>query len=611
MSANWRLGLVLSVAVIAFLFLLPSFVDKPSDTIPGFLPQRPLNRGLDLQGGLHLELKVETEKAVENSLNRLSEQLDSRLREERVRIKGGSKVNRRNIISTVRGDEGAQRLTKLIEDEFGGLREVSRSGAGGDYITVTMTMTDDEVAAIEQYAIDQGIETIRNRIDQFGVAEPVIVPQGKGEILIQLPGLGSLSADKIARDVTVLLEEKGIADFTVEPMGSQVKVILPDMVLAEEIADSAVGLYVGLSRDKLEFNPDGKVELVLGLASSQRAKKLIGQTAQLEFHLLDESMTPQAALAGGVPPDSEILYGKPDVDLRTGKQKQGRPAYLVKKRVLLTGEVISEARLSVDQNRAQYYVMMEFNSQGKKLFGDITTQFTQKYLAIVLDGVVQSAPVIREPITGGRASISGTFTRNEARDLAIALRSGSLPAPVSVMHEIEVGASLGNDSIKAGILSLLIGFGLVVLFMAVYYKGAGFLAVLALVLNVLVVLGALAAFNATLTLPGIAGIVLTIGMAVDANVLIFERIREELRLGKSPLNAVDSGYAKAFTTILDANVTTLIAAIVLGWLGTGPIRGFAVTLGIGILASMFTAVVGTRAGFDKFLAKRGTKRLSI
>jgi protein-export membrane protein SecD len=607
-GSTWRLWAVLFVAVLGFWFLAPTIIG--TDDLPAFLPQKQLNLGLDLQGGLHLELKVETQKAVENALSQRGEQIKRDLREKRIRIRNFN-IRPREIRVSVRGEEGADELTKHIEDEYPGLEVTGREAAEGDYVLMTMGFIADEVAEIERYAIDQGIETIRNRIDQFGVSEPVIIPQGDGEILIQLPGLGSMSAEKVADRLRKILEEDAIEGALVESKGSEVHVTLDDEATAEALATKAVEKIIGISRDGMETTADGKVKIVLGLATTQRAKRLIGQTAQLEFRMIDESIDPLRALETAIPPDSEILYGKADIDPRTGKAKPGRDVYLARKTVSLTGDVITEARMAVDGMRSQYYVVMEFDRRGSKLFGEITTEAVGKRMAIVLDGVVQSAPVIREAITGGRASISGTFTRDEARDLAISLRSGSLPAPVSVMHEIEVGATLGDDSIEAGKLSLMVGMFLVVLFMGVYYKAAGLLADAALLLNIVLILGALAAFGATLTLPGIAGLVLTIGMAVDANVLIFERIREELRQGKSPLRAVESGYEKAFSTIIDANVTTLIAAIVLGWLGTGPIRGFAITLGIGILSSMFTAVVGTRAGFELFLVKSGSKKLSI
>ncbi|MCK9197862.1 MAG: protein translocase subunit SecD, partial [Syntrophales bacterium] len=257
------------------------------------------------------------------------------------------------------------------------------------------------------------------------------------------------------------------------------------------------------------------------------------------------------------------------------------------------------------------YVSLKFNAQGAQDFDRITGENVKKRLAIVLDGVIHSAPVIQERISGGNAQITGSFTMDEAKDLAIVLRAGALPAPVTILEERTVGPSLGQDSIDKGLWSTIIGLMLVVLFMMIYYKASGLVANFALILNIVILFGTLAAFRATLTLPGIAGIVLVIGMAVDANVLIFERIREEVRAGKTPRAAIEAGYGKAFLTILDSNVTTLIAALFLFGFGTGPVKGFAVTLTIGIIASMFTAIFVTRIIFDYFVWNRKIQTISV
>ena len=276
----------------------------------------------------------------------------------------------------------------------------------------------------------------------------------------------------------------------------------------------------------------------------------------------------------------------------------------------MTGDSITDARVSYDRFNNPY-VHLTFDRRGAKRFEQITGKYTKKRIAIVLDGTVYSAPVVQERISGGRAQITGRFSLEEAKDLAIVLRAGALPAPVTILENRTVGPSLGRDSIQKGLKSIIIGGILVVLFMAVYYKGAGLVADVALLLNILLIAAALSGLNAALTLPGIAGVILTIGMSVDANVIIFERIREELRLGKTVRSAVEAGYAKAFSTILDANVTTLIAAFVLFQFGTGPVKGFAVTLCLGIAASMFTAIFVTRVIFDLVLARPQVERISI
>ncbi len=347
----------------------------------------------------------------------------------------------------------------------------------------------------------------------------------------------------------------------------------------------------------------GMDEIVLqlpGVTDRRRALDIVGKTAQLEFKLVveDPQLLAKALKGEPIPEDYEVLY-----------DEEGRP-YLVEKKPLLTGDAIKKAYMSFDQYN-QPSVSLEFTPEGSKVFAEITRKNVGRNLAIVLDGKVQSAPQIREPITGGRASITGHFTVPEAQDLALVLRVGALPAPMKVVEERTVGPLLGQDSIRQGIKSALIGAVLVFLFMLLYYRLAGLIADVALLFNVLIILGGLGLFKATLTLPGIAGIILTLGMAVDANVLINERIKEELRAGSPLRSAIRAGYEKAFLTIVDSNLTTLIAAVMLFQFGTGPIKGFAVTLSIGILASMFTAIVFTRLVFELLLEYTGLSRLPM
>ncbi len=347
----------------------------------------------------------------------------------------------------------------------------------------------------------------------------------------------------------------------------------------------------------------GSDEIVLqlpGVTDRKRALSIVGRTALLEFKLVvDDPKLLSKALAGEeIPPEYEVLY-----------DNDGN-AFLVEKKALLTGDAINKAYVSFDSyNRP--VVSLELTSEGGKAFADITGRHVGERLAIILDNKVQSAPEIRQKITGGRAMITGRFTPEEANDLALVLRVGALPAPMEVVEERTVGPLLGQDSIKKGILSALIGAALVFLFMIFYYRLSGFIADLALIFNVLIILGGLGLFHATLTLPGIAGIILTLGMAVDANVLINERIKEELRSGNPIRTAVRAGYERAFLTIVDSNVTTLIAALMLFQFGTGPIKGFAVTLSIGIIASMFTAIVFTRLIFEILLQYGNLSRLPM
>jgi len=345
-----------------------------------------------------------------------------------------------------------------------------------------------------------------------------------------------------------------------------------------------------------------------GFSDTKAAKALIGRTAILEFKLVDEKGDLDKALQGDIPPGDIIVRGKEE--MRNGKPF--RQPYLLKKRTELSGSQVADARVSIDSRYNEYAVTLKFNSKGARTFDKLTKSHVGERFAIILEGEVNSAPVIRERISGGTAQITGSFSPAEARNLSIVLRAGALPAPVKVVEERSIGPSLGQDSIDQGFDSIIIGCILVLLFMMAYYRLFGVVANIALIFNMLLIVAAMSMMGATLTLPGMAGIVLTIGMAVDANVLIFERIREELRIGKTPLAAIDSGYGKAFLTIVDANITTLIAAIVLFQFGTGPVKGFAVTLSVGIIASMFTAIMVTRAIIAMSTEKRGRiEKLSI
>jgi preprotein translocase subunit SecD len=316
----------------------------------------------------------------------------------------------------------------------------------------------------------------------------------------------------------------------------------------------------------------------------------------------------EEAVRGNVPEGSILAY-ETRLDSESGRRSS--IPILLKNRTVLTGSSLESAKVAIGDRFGEPHVSIKFNPQGAQDFERITGENVKRRMAIVLDGVVYSAPVIQERIAGGNAQISGSFTMDEAKDLAIVLRAGSLPAPVTILEERTVGPSLGQDSIDKGAWAAVIGLIAVALFMIVYYKLSGLVANLALLLNMIILLGFLAAFKATLTLPGIAGIVLIIGMSVDANVLIFERIREEIRSGKSPRAAVETGYSKAFLTILDTNVNSLIAALFLFGFGTGPVKGFAVTLSVGIIASLFTAVFVTRIIYDYFVWNKKISAISV
>ena len=323
---------------------------------------------------------------------------------------------------------------------------------------------------------------------------------------------------------------------------------------------------------------------VPGLQDPTRLKEILGKTAKMDFRMVDTTVSPEQALQGRVPPDSEVLKGA----------EPPHTPYVIKKQVLVSGADLTDAQPSFDQRTGQPVVSFRFNGTGARKFAQATTENVKQPFAIVLDNEVISAPVIQEPITGGSGQISGNFTVQQANDLAILLRAGALPAPLTIIEERTVGPGLGQDSIAAGELASYVGSVLVIVFMTLTYRLFGLFANIAVAVNVAMIFGILSLLNATLTLPGIAGIVLTVGIAVDSNVLIYERIREEVRHGRNAISAIDAGFSRALATILDSNITTFIAAAVLFYIGTGPVRGFAVTLGIGIVTTVFTAFTVTR-----------------
>jgi preprotein translocase subunit SecD len=388
---------------------------------------------------------------------------------------------------------------------------------------------------------------------------------------------------------------------------------------AERIRQGAIRQALETIRNRLD--PQGVKELDIvaqgedriliqlpGIEDVERAKRMLTRVALLEFKIVDREHSLEEALRGKIPPGTEVLYTS-RVDTQTGRRSRGEPILLYKQ-TLLTGDVLDRAVVEFDQF-GNPRIGISFDAKGTKLFDKIAAANVNKELAIIMDGTVYSHPVIKQRHYGGNAIIEGRFTLEEARDLVVVLKAGSLPASIEIEEERTVGPSLGRDSIRAGIASMLIGMTAVIIFMAIYYQVAGLIANLVLFLNVLFIMAVMASFQATLSLPGIAGIILTIGMAVDANVLIFQRVREEIRSGKTFRAALDAGYSRAFLTIIDANVTTLIAGVVLFQFGTGPIRGFAVTLCIGILASLFTAVFVSRTIFDYLLLNRKLARVPI
>ncbi|HEY3214859.1 MAG TPA: protein translocase subunit SecD [Candidatus Eisenbacteria bacterium] len=436
-------------------------------------------------------------------------------------------------------------------------------------------------------APDRALEVIRRRVDQFGVAEPLIQRQGEDRIALQLPGLTDRTRARELIGKTALLEFKLVR--SADEVRSTFQRL--DTYLASRGAGSELDSLMRRAPLTGHF-------LDLSTSAFVRQDDLPAVERMLAVPGLDSI----------IPPDSQLHWGQKSASL---DGVSGRRLYVLKRQPELSGGSIANAIPEPDQNTGEMGVSATFTPRARAEFARVSGNNVGRQLAIVLDGIVNSAPEIRERIPGGQARISGSFDIQSAKDLSIVLRAGALPAPVRIIEERSVGPSLGSDSIREGLTAGLIGTVLVVVFMLVYYQLSGLVAIAALVLNVLYVIATLAGFGATLTLPGIAGLVLTVGMAVDANVLIFERIREELRHQKSVRQSVQLGYERAFRTILDANLTTLISALFLFQFGTGPIKGFAVTLSVGLIANMFTAVLFTRMIFDFMLGRGKVERLSI
>jgi len=502
--AKWKVALVLVVCLLGVAFAGPNFMNaKNAEALPDWLPHKQVSLGLDLQGGSHLLLEVDSQAVIREYLESIVDTMRIELRKARIRYSGlgvtedGTKV-------TIKDSEKVDEARALLRE----IDPSAQATTSGDQ--VILTLTKQAIRDRRTSAVQQSIEIVRRRVDETGTREPTIQRQGEDRILVQLPGVD---------------------------------------------------------------DPD-------------RIKRLLGKTAKMSFHLVDQRNSVESAMAGRIPPGSWLL---PSDD----KDEQGR-MYLIRKRVMVSGDTLIDSQPSYDSRTSEPVVNFRFDTAGAKRFGSATSKHVGKLFAIVLDRKVISAPVIREPILGGSGQISGSFSIQEAQDLSLLLRAGALPAPLKILEERSVGPGLGADSIAAGKIASIIGIIAVLVFMGVAYGLFGFMADAALIVNMALIVGALSFLQATLTLPGIAGIVLTIGMAVDANVLVFERIREEVRAGRTPISAVDAGYSRAFTTIVDANLTTLIAALLLYAFGSGPVRGFAVTLSIGIVTSMFTAIMLTR-----------------
>ena len=514
--SRWKATAILLTTLLVCSFAIPNFF--PEKTVQSWpkWAQRHLVLGLDLQGGSHILLEVDTNAVRKEKLETLRDDVRRVVRDNRLGSPAAVTIRGSSVEFRVReGVDPQLALTKLRElsQPLGGLLSATGQRTvdvvdGGNGL-FRLTPTEPSIVERIRQAVEQSVQIVEKRVNELGTVEPSIQRQGVDRVLVQVPGLQDPS----------------------------------------------------------------------------RLKELLGKTAKLTFRLVDQTVPIDQALRGQVPPDSELL--------KSTKAENNQP-YVIEKRVVVSGEDLTDAQPGFDQRNGEPIVSFKFNNNGARRFAQITQENVGKPFAIVLDNEVISAPVIREPILGGSGQISGSFTVQAANDLAILLRAGALPAPLQIIEERTVGPGLGQDSIEKGKMSSYVGAAMVIIFMFLTYGLFGLFANIAVAINVAMIFGVLSLLNATLTLPGIAGIVLTVGIAVDSNVLIYERIREEVRGGRSPIMAIDAGFARALATILDSNITTFIAAAVLFFIGTGPVRGFAVTLGIGIVTTVFTAYTLTR-----------------
>jgi protein-export membrane protein SecD len=574
MSRSWwgKFFLLIFFVVLSGIYVFPTLANLDLEKTKFPFKQK-INLGLDLQGGLYLVLGVDFNKVYRDVVERQSNSLRDRLKEKNIPIasvktvREGFPVDDPRIALEFEGNKRDE-IYQLLKKEFWTLRLAGESSGRFE-----LGLSHDYRNEVREKTLNQSIEVIRNRIDEFGVSEPAITSQGIDRVVVELPGVREIDRAKELIGRTAKLEFKMVDDKSMSPAQ-----------LASLIA---------------EVEKQNNLSYKEGQKFSEYVRKL------------------NDLAKGKIPEGDEIAFERPKGIV--GQGETGRIPYLLHSKVEVTGDDLQDASVQIDPENRRPNVGFSLNPHGAAIFDRVTGENIGHRLAIVLDNVVHSAPVIQSRIGGGRGQITvgrgdGEELMKEAKDLAIVLRAGALPAQLDFLEQRVVGPSLGQDSIHKGAMASLIGSMAVFIFVIIYYKVSGMIAVVSLVLNVLFVLATLVGLEATLTLPGIAGIALTVGIAVDSNVVIYERIREELRLGKGPLGAVESGFQKAFRTILDANVTNAAAGVVLLMYGTGPIKGFAVTLLIGIVTTLFTAVFVCRIIFDiylRYLENRYARTLSI
>lgn len=529
-SRTW-LGAVIFLSLLSLIFLMPNITggNLPSWWSKVF-PSNGIRLGLDLKGGIFLQLGVQVDKALDQELSTMREVISEELKADKGLIKSTEKENDTLIINFF-SEADLEKAREIAEDNFTNVANISQRD-----LSLVLSLTGTYIDEARKNAVSQVQQVIQNRVRDFGLVEPSIQKAGDNRILIQVPGASQEDRERIV--------------------------------------------------------------------------DLIKKSAVLEFKIVREAAADKETLLAKYEVSSEEELRSQGLMIHEGETGNENEAfYITEENANVTGEFISDARITFD-NFGRPSVGFRFRGEGATRFGTLTENNIGERLAIVLDGKIQSAPVINDKITY-EGTITGDFTSQEAKDLALVLRSGSLPVPVVVQQERSVGPSLGQESIDKGKLSMTVGGILVIIFMILFYRFQGFIADIALLLNMLFIMGFLAAFGVTLTLPGIAGLVLTLGMAVDGNIIIFERIKEELRVKKLPVAAIDAGYGRSLWTVLDANITTLITAIILFWFGTGPVKGFAATLTIGIISTVFSNVIVARMITNMFYRGKEIKEISI
>jgi len=563
------------------------FIQQHIDDIQK-VKQKRIKLGLDLQGGMYVALEVDVIKMLDN----LAKNKDETFRQILAEVKKESLVSEEPVTSILlrKFQEKGIRLSRY----YGDIRQ-----SDSEIISELEKQARD--------AVDRALEVIRNRVDKYGVAEPSIQKQGSNRIVVELPGVKNREEVRQLLQSTAVLEFKLLkpADVTIKVMQS-----IDNYLAGKKVEDTTDTAKVASSVDTLKtIAAELGADTTAGLSEFEKFKKEhpffayvrvdentgIGFVRAQDKRLVEYILSRQD-IQSLIPPDFEFVWSAKPFTAQDGNQYYNLIA--VKKDPEITGKVITEARATIDPDNNAPIVIMRMNSEGAREWARITGANINKHIAIILDGTAYSWPVVRTKIIGGSSQIEGLDSPEEAKLLEVVLKAGALPAPLEIIEERTVGPSLGEDSIQKGLKAAYIAFFIIVLFMIVYYSTGGFVADLALVLNIAFILAVLAGFNATLTLPGIAGIVLTIGVAVDANVLIYERIREELAIGRTLRSAIDEGYSKAFSAIFDSNITTFITGLILYNFGSGPIQGFALTLMIGIIANLFSAVFITRVIYD-------------